>query len=77
MASPALQRTVRRGVALVLLQLGAISAQLYEIDPGGSEGSVATFVTIPLFVGALLYLLGSLGYGAFRPRDPGTGSDAT
>ena len=69
MASTALQRTVRRGVAILLLQLGAISAQLYEIDPGGSEGSIATYITIPLFVGALLYLLGSLGYGALRPRD--------
>ncbi|AXG05755.1 hypothetical protein DU500_04495 [Haloplanus rubicundus] len=68
MASPALQRTVRRGVALVLLQFGTISAQLYEIDSGGSEDSVATFVTIPLFVGSLCYLLGSLGYGALRPR---------
>jgi len=68
MASTALQRTIRRGVAILLLQLGAISAQLYEIDPGGSEGSIATYITIPLFVGALLYLLGSLGYGALRPR---------
>ena len=73
MASTALQRTVRRGVAILLLQLGAIPAQLYGIDPGGSEGSIATFVTIPLFVGALLSPLGSLGYGAVRPRD----SDAT
>jgi hypothetical protein len=69
MASPALQRTVRRGVALVLLQFGAISAQLYELEPRGSEGSIATYITIPLFVGALCYLLGSLGYGALRPRD--------
>jgi len=71
MDTPALQRTVRRTVAVLLLQLGAISAQLYEIDPGGSEGSIATFITIPLFVGALLYLLGSLGYGAFAvPESP-------
>jgi hypothetical protein len=73
----ALQRTVRRGVALLLLQLGAISAQLYEIEPGGSEGSVATFVTIPLFVGALLYLFGSLSYGALRSPESKSGSDAT
>ncbi|WP_157573430.1 hypothetical protein [Haloplanus natans] len=52
------------------MQLSAISAQLYEIDPGGSEGSIATFVTIPLFAGALLYLVGSLGYGALRPPEP-------
>jgi len=71
MDTPALQRTVRRTAAVLLLQLGAISAQLYEIDPGGSEGSVATFITIPLFVGALLYLLGSLGHGAFAvPESP-------
>jgi hypothetical protein len=76
MPSPALQRTVRRGIALVLLQLGALSAQLYELEPGGDEGSVATFVTIPLFVGALLYLLGSLVYGALKPREPGAESDA-
>jgi hypothetical protein len=68
MASPALQRTVRRVVAVLLLQLGAISAQLYGLEPGGGEGSIATYITIPLFVGALLYLLGSLGYGALRPR---------
>jgi hypothetical protein len=65
MASPALQRTVRRGIALLIVQLGAVSAQLHGIEPGG-DGSVATFVTIPLFVGAVVYLLGSLGYGALR-----------
>jgi hypothetical protein len=70
MDTPALQRTVRRTVAVLLLQLGAISAQLYEIDPGGSEGSIATFVTIPLSVGAALYLLGSLGYGALTAPEP-------
>jgi hypothetical protein len=68
--TPALQRTVRRVVALLLLQLGAISAQLYEIEPGGSEGSIATFVTVPLFVGALLYLLGSAVRGFGDIRDP-------
>jgi hypothetical protein len=65
----ALQRTVRRVGALLLLQLGAISAQLYGIAPGGA-GSIATFVTIPLFVGALLYLLGSVVRGVGRVRDP-------
>jgi hypothetical protein len=51
MASSTLRRPVRRRIAFRDLQLGAISAQLYEIDPVGSEGSVATFVTIPPFVG--------------------------
>ena len=68
--TPALRRTVRRVVALLLLQLGAISAQLYELEPGGSEGSIATFVTVPLFVGALLYLLGSVVRGLGDVRDP-------
>jgi hypothetical protein len=72
MASPALQRTVRRVVAVLLLQLGAISAQLYELEPGGSEGSVATYITIPLFAGALVYLRWSFGYGVVR----GLNSDA-
>jgi len=73
MASPALQRTVRRGVALVLIQLGTVSAQLYELEPGG-EGSIATFVTIPLFAGALPYLLCSLGDGAVRGRNSDAGA---
>jgi|GEM_PF-4076474 len=70
MATTALQRTVRRGIAVLIVQLGAISAQLYEIDPGGSEGSIATYITIPLFVGALLYLLGSVTYGALAAPEP-------
>jgi hypothetical protein len=65
----ALQRTVRRVAALLLLQLGTISAQLYEIDSGG-EGSIATFVAIPLFVGAFLYLLGSVVWNLEDLRDP-------
>jgi len=69
MESPALRRTVRRGVGLLLIQLGAISAQRYEIEPGGSEGSVATFITVPLVAGSLLYLLGSLGDGALGPPE--------
>jgi len=65
----ALQRTVRRVAALLLLQLGAVSAQLYEIDSGG-EGSIATFVTVPLFVGAVLYLLGSVVWNLGDVRGP-------
>jgi len=68
MASTALQRIVRRGVAILRRRLGAISAQPREIDPGGSEGSIATYITTPPFVRALLYMLGSQGYGALRPR---------
>ena len=67
MATPALRRTVRRATAVLLVQLAAISAQLYEIRPSG-DGSIATFVTIPLVVGALCYLLGSVLYAGFRPR---------
>lgn len=75
MASRALQRTVRRGIALLLVQLGAISAQLSEIRPGG-DGGVATFVTIPLVVGALLYLVASLVRSLAEPPEPSSGSSA-
>jgi hypothetical protein len=34
-----------------------LSAQVFTLQPG--EGSIATFVSLPLAVGAGLYLLGS------------------
>ncbi|MFC5367281.1 hypothetical protein [Salinirubrum litoreum] len=72
MSSPALRRTCRRLIAVVLLQLGAISAQLFEATPADGTGSIATFVTIPIFVGAGLYLLGSLGRSLLRFADGGS-----
>lgn len=69
MSSPALRRTCRRLTAVVLLQLGAISAQLFEAVPTDGTGSIATYVTIPLFVGAGLYLVGSLGRSVLRMGD--------
>ena len=59
MTDAALQRTVRRCTALLLLQLGIVSAQLY--DAFGSGGStITTWTTLPLVVGALGYLFSSL-----------------
>jgi hypothetical protein len=77
MSSPALRRTCRRLIAVVLLQLGAIPAQLFEATPTDGTGSIATFVTIPIFAGAGLYLFGSLGRSFLRLVDSGPTTDAT
>lgn len=69
MSSPALRRTCRRLTAVVLLQLGAISAQLFEAVPTDGTGSIATYVTIPVVVGSGLYLFGSLGRSFLRVAD--------
>jgi len=61
MTDGALQRTVRRCTALLLIQLGIVSAQLYDAFGGGGS-TVTTWTTLPLVVGALAYLLGSLLY---------------
>jgi hypothetical protein len=50
------------------LQLGAISAQVFQIQPG-SDGTFAAFVTVRLFVGALLYLVGSRARSLLSPPD--------
>ncbi|WP_276258231.1 hypothetical protein [Haloglomus litoreum] len=55
--SNALQRTVRRVGAVLVLQLGVISAQLFTLQP--TRETIATFVSLPLAVCAGLYLLGS------------------
>lgn len=55
--SSALQRTVRRVGAILTLQLAALSAQLFTLQP--TEETIATFVSLPLAVGAGLYLVGS------------------
>jgi hypothetical protein len=61
MTDGALQRTVRRCTALLLVQLGVVSAQLYDaFGDGGS--TVTTWTTLPLVVAALAYLFGSLLY---------------
>jgi hypothetical protein len=61
MTDAALQRTVRRCTALVLLQLAVVSAQLYDALGGGGS-TITTWTTLPLVVGALGYLFGSLLY---------------
>lgn len=60
MSDPALRRTVRRGFALVLVQLAVVSAQLYDAF-GGGDDTITTFTSLPIAVGAVVYLLGSLG----------------
>jgi hypothetical protein len=55
--SSALQRTVRRVGAVLTLQLAVVSAQLFTLQPTGE--SIATFVSLPLAVGAAVYLVGS------------------
>ena len=59
MTDGALQRTVRRCTALLLLQLGIVSAQLYDALGGGGS-TITTWTTRPLVVGSLGYLFGSL-----------------
>lgn len=61
MSSPALRRTCRRLTAVVLLQLGVISGQLFDLASNDGGGSFATFLTVPIVAGAALYLLGSVG----------------
>jgi len=56
--SSALQRTVRRVGAILTLQLAVLSAQLFTLQP--TEESIATFVSLPLAVGAGCYLVGSV-----------------
>ncbi|WP_396613047.1 hypothetical protein ACH9L7_07225 [Haloferax sp. S1W] len=58
MSIPALQRTVRRGFALVIIQLGVMSGQLFSIQR--TDETIATFVTLPLVLGAAFYLLVSV-----------------
>lgn len=69
MSSPAPRRTCRRLTAVVLLQLGAISAQLFEAVPTDGIGSIAAYVATPLFAGARLYPVGSLGRSGLRVTD--------
>jgi len=61
MSSPALRRTCRRLTAVVLLQLGVISGQLFDLGSNDGGGSFATFLTLPIVAGAGLYLVGSVG----------------
>jgi hypothetical protein len=63
----ALQRTVRRSAALILVQLGVLSAQVYAV--AGSGSSIATYTTLPLSVGAVAYLFGSVAYGVLSSVD--------
>ena len=68
MADPALQRTLNRGIALVLLPLSALVlgfenwvwSDVYGASPPGAFGTVL-YVIVPLvlFVGALVYLVSS------------------
>jgi hypothetical protein len=54
--------------------LGATSAQVFETTPADGTGSIATFMPIPISVGAVLSLLASLGRSCFRGGgDPPTG----
>ncbi|ELZ91448.1 hypothetical protein C440_14079 [Haloferax mucosum ATCC BAA-1512] len=63
----ALHRTVRRGFAVVIIQLSVMSAQLHDIQ--GSGETIATFITLPLFFAGAGYLVLSLVHQAFVPAD--------
>lgn len=79
MPDPALQRTVRRGIALTLLPLCALVrgfenylwSDVYGASPPGTFGTLAyVFVPTILFVGALVYLTLSVFGGLLARLDP-------
>lgn len=79
MPDAALQRTVRRGIALVLLPFCALVrgfenylwSDMYAGLPPGLFGTIAyVFVPVALFVGASVYLTLSILQGSLARLDP-------
>ena len=79
MPDATLQRTVRRGIALLVLLLSALVfgmdqwvwSDSYGLSPPGAFGRLAVELLPPLlFVGAFGYLLGSGAYGLMDRMSP-------
>lgn len=84
MTDTALQRTLRRGIALLVLPLSALVfgmgqwvwSDIYGATPPGAFGRLAVELVPPLlFVGAFGYLLASGAYGLMHRMSPERGGE--